>query len=145
MKNYYVSIIRRGELSYLRSELEAFGLIPLEGRLICLLKGRCLMQEELAECLDLDKGRIARTISMLEEKGLVCRNTNDQNRRQKLVSLTEKGIEICERICEVYQAWNDICYQGFTEEEKNLNHEFVKRISQNVQNYKKENGGRKNG
>ncbi len=145
MKNYYVSIIRRGELSYLRGELEQFGLIPLEGRLICLLKDRCSKQEELGECLNLDKGRIARTVAMLEEKGLVLRSTNDQNRRQKLVSLTEKGIEMYGRICEIYAEWNRICYQGFTEEEKELNHEFVKRISQNVQAYKKENGGRKNG
>ena len=70
MKNHYVSIIRRGELSYIRSELEQFGLSPLEGRLIGLLKDRCCSQEELGTCLDLDKGRIARAISMLEAKGL---------------------------------------------------------------------------
>ena len=145
MKNHYVSIIRRGELSYIRSELEQFGLSPLEGRLIGLLKDRCCSQEELGTCLDLDKGRIERAISMLEAKGLACRNTNDQNRRKKLVSLTEKGDGMYGKICEIYEAWNQICYQGFTEEEKRLNHEFIKRISQNVQDYKKENGGRKNG
>lgn len=82
---------------------------------------------------------------MLEEKGLVCRSTNDQNRRKKLVSLTEKGEETYGRICEIYQAWNDICYRGFSEDERNLNRAFIERISQNVLEFKKENGGRKNG
>lgn len=145
MKNYYVSIIRRCELAYIRGELEVYGLIPLEGRLIRQLKDRCCSQEELGEALDIDKGRIARTIYMLEEKGLVCRITNDKNRRQKLVSLTEKGNEIYGTICQIYEAWDDICYEGFTDGEREQNHEFIKRISRNVLDYKKENGGKKNG
>lgn len=59
MKNYYVSIIRRCELAYIRSELEEFGLSPLEGRLIRLLKDKFCSQEQLAEDLDIDKSRIA--------------------------------------------------------------------------------------
>lgn len=137
MKNYYVSIIRRGELTYIRGELEQFGLTPLEGRLIRLLKECCYSQDELGEVLDIDKGRIARTIFSLEEKGLISREVNEKNRRQKIVSLTEKGVEVYGAICDIYEAWDDICYKGFTEEERDLNHEFVKRISQNVVEYKK--------
>lgn len=145
MKNYYVSIIRRGEMSYIRSELEQFGLIPMEGRLIRLLKDHCFSQEELGESLDIDKGRIAKTVYMLEQKGIVSRNTNSNNRRQKLVSLTEEGERIYDAILDIYEAWDDICYRGFTEEERNMNHEFIKRISHNVVEYKKKIGGRKNG
>ena len=135
MKNYYVSIIRRCELAYIRSELEEFGLSPLEGRLIRLLKDKFCSQEQLAEDLDIDKSRIARTMFLLEEKGLVHRVVNEKNRRQKIVSLTENGLK-------VYDA---ICYRGFTEEERKINQEFVKRISQNVVGYKKENGGKNHG
>ena len=145
MKYNYVSIIRRCELSYIRSELEEFGLIPLEGRLIRLLKDNCCSQEELGETLDIDKSRIARTIFMLEEKGLIHRVINEKNRRQKLVSLTENGLEAYKTICEIYQAWDAICYKGFTDEEREMNTEFIKRISQNVVGYKKENVGKSNG
>ncbi len=31
MNNHFVSIIRRCELSYVRGEMEKYGLIPLEG------------------------------------------------------------------------------------------------------------------
>ena len=141
MKNYYVSIIRRCELAYIRSELEEFGLSPLEGRLIRLLKDKFCSQEELAEDLDIDKSRIARTMFLLEEKRLVHRVINEKNRRQKIVSLTENGLKVYETICDIYEAWDDICYRGFTDEERKMNQEFIKRISQNVLGYKKENGG----
>ena len=40
MNNHFVSIIRRCELSYVRAEMEKYGLIPLEGRLIRILKDK---------------------------------------------------------------------------------------------------------
>lgn len=145
MENYYVSIIRRCELSYIRCELEKYGLIPLEGRILRLLKDQCCSQDYLGEILDIDKGRIAKTIFSLEEKKLICRAVNEKNRRQKLVSLTEKGMSIYETLCVIYKKWDNICYTGFTQEERMLNTEFVKRISKNVVEYKKENGGKTNG
>ena len=91
MNNHFVSIIRRCELSYVRGEMEKYGLIPLEGRLIRILKDKSCSQDDLAEYLNLDKGRIAKNLASLEEKGLVCRRINEKDRRQKFVSLTEKG------------------------------------------------------
>lgn len=82
---------------------------------------------------------------LLEEKGLVHRVINEKNRRQKIVSLTENGLKVYETICDIYEAWDDICYRGFTDEERKMNQEFIKRISQNVVGYKKENGGKNNG
>ena len=40
MNNHFVSIIRRCELSYVRGEMEKYGVIPLEGRLIRILKDK---------------------------------------------------------------------------------------------------------
>ena len=94
MNNHFVSIIRRCELSYVRGEMEKYGLIPLEGRLIRILKDKSCSQDDLAEYLNLDKGRIAKNLASLEEKGLVCRRINEKDRRQKFVSLTEKGEEL---------------------------------------------------
>lgn len=145
MENYYVSIIRRCELYYIRGELENFGLMPLEGRLIRLLAGKNCSQECLGEILDIDKGRIAKTVSLLEEKNLICRNIDESNRRKKIVGLTKKGKEIYEEICRIYIRWDEICYRDFTEEEKVLNNDFVRRISENVIEHKKKSGGKLNG
>ena len=74
--NRYLGIYRRCELHYIREELEKYGMLSLEGRLLPLIKDKCMSQEELGYMMNLDKGRIARAVSLLEEKGLVCRQVN---------------------------------------------------------------------
>lgn len=113
MNNHFVSIIRRCELSYVRGEMEKYGLIPLEGRLIRILKDKSCSQDDLAEYLNLDKGRIAKNLASLEEKGLVCRRINEKDRRQKFVSLTEKGEEIYEHIRDIYKSWTKSATPAF--------------------------------
>ena len=76
--NRYLGIYRRCELYYIREELEKYGLLSLEGRLLPLIKDKCMSQEELGYMMNLDKGRIARAVSLLEEKGLVCRQVNEK-------------------------------------------------------------------
>lgn len=140
MNNHFVSIIRRCELSYVRGEMEKYGLIPLEGRLIRILKDKNCSQEEMAEYLNLDKGRIARNLASLEEKGLICRKVNENDRRQKFVSLTEKGEEIYKHIRDIYKSWDQICYAGFSEEEQQVHQDHIKRIAENAVTYRKRGG-----
>ena len=60
-------------------------------------------QEDIGAHFDLDKGRIARSLSELEEKGLVRRLINEKNKRQKFVSLTVRGIRFWKKYT-AYQA-----------------------------------------
>ena len=69
--NQYTGIYRRCELWFIRRELEQFGLQPLEGKIIMFLQDNQCTQEDIGAHFDLDKGRIARNLSELEEKGLV--------------------------------------------------------------------------
>ncbi len=143
--NRYVGIYRRCELYYIREELEKYGLLSLEGRLLSLMKDKCVSQEELGEMMNLDKGRIAKTVFLLEEKGLVRRHVNEKNRRQKLVSLSEAGADMLKNIEAIYKKWDTICYTGFTEEEKTLYQDFTKRMAENAAEYRRKNGGCFNG
>ena len=127
MNNHFVSIIRRCELSYVRAEMEKYGLIPLEGRLIRILKDKSCSQEEMAEYLNLDKG-------------FICRRVNENDRRQKFVSLTEKGEEIYEHIRDIYRSWDEICYTGFSQEEQQIHQDHIKRIAANAVAYRKKGG-----
>ena len=54
--NRYIGIYRRCELHYIREELEKYGLTSLEGRLIPLMRDKCVSQEELCCMMNLDKG-----------------------------------------------------------------------------------------
>lgn len=131
-------IIRRCERQYVRERLEEYGIQPLEGQLLRLLKEcQCTKQEDLCELIDVDKGRIARALSKLEEMGLVKRTVNSNSRREKIVELTDKGNQILEVIAEIYKDWGTICFEGFSEEEIEIYSGFLARIAENVKHHKR--------
>lgn len=134
--NPYIGIFRRCEMNYIRNAMEKYGLIPLEGKLLILLRDCCCTQEELGTRLSMDKGRIAKAVSLLEKKNLICRTVNTENRRQKLVSLTEEGRIMLKNIDTIYDTWDDICYEGFSEDEKDTHRDHIKRIAENAMRYR---------
>lgn len=75
-------------------------------------------------------------MARLEKLGLVVRSVSDQCRREKLVDLTPAGVEMAARIQAVMDVWNDISYQGFTPEERDLYDSFLTRITDNVKQFK---------
>ncbi|WP_417039408.1 MarR family winged helix-turn-helix transcriptional regulator [Clostridium porci] len=138
--NRYTGIYRRCELLYIRSELDKYRIQPLEGKMLFFLSKNCCTQEEIGQHFNIDKGRIARALSELEERELVCRKVNQQNKRQKLVSLTTEGEQIVSEIDAIFRRWDEICYDGFSEEERRLYQDFVKRIADNVIEYRHRQG-----
>ncbi len=130
--NQYSGIYRRCELLYIRHSLEQFSLQPLEGKILMFLRDNQCTQEEICSYFDLDKGRIAKSLSELEERGLACRRVNEKNKRQKFVELTEHGRHVVEEIDEIFKRWDDLCYTGFTDAEIRLHQDFVRRIAENV-------------
>lgn len=130
--NQNIGIYRRCELAFIRSNLKKYQLLPLEGKLLMRLQDNCFTQEELAEYFNLDKGRMARSLASLEERNLIKRGVNERDRRQKLVTLTREGEKLVQKLEEIFEQWDRICYQGFSEEEQRMHQEFVKRITENV-------------
>lgn len=143
--NQYTGIYRRCELLYIRGELEKYGLQPLEGKVLLFLQNNRCSQEDICAHFDMDKGRIARNLSELEEKGLVCRDVNEKNKRQKLVSLTDQGLLVLEEINKIFGNWDAICFFGFSQEERQMHLEFQKRIARNVMEYRHRQGDNTNG
>lgn len=139
--NQYTGIYRRCELLYIRLELEAYGLQSLEGKILMFLRGNCCTQEDICAHFDMDKGRIARNLSEMENKGFICRTVNEKNRRQKLVRLTQEGETMLAELDRVFQKWDSICFSGFTEEERKMHYDFVKRIAENAMSYRHKQGG----
>lgn len=75
-------------------------------------------QDRLSNQIVIDKGTTARAISQLETKGFVTRVINTENRRQNLVSATEKAHRVAD---ELFSALGDaakILVQGFSDEEQ---------------------------
>lgn len=75
--------------------LEGADLTPGEQDLLqAVRKQSDCTQEQLADKLGRDKGAVTRSVQNLERKGYLLRRTNPDNRRQKLLTVTERALEV---------------------------------------------------
>lgn len=87
-----IMMIARGQTTYLNHKLKDFGINSTQLHLLLEISSQNdLNQDKISSRCNIDKGAVARSIKKLEEKGLVLRKIDDDNRRQNKISLTEKG------------------------------------------------------
>ena len=87
-----IIMIARGQTTYLNHKLNDWGINSTQLHLLFEISHHDdLNQEKISTRCNINKGAAARSIRKLEEKGLVTRKIDDDNRRQNKVSLTEKG------------------------------------------------------
>ena len=89
-------------------------------------------QEALACQLQIDKGAVARTVAKLEEKGLVTRQVNPANRREKLVSPRPGAEGVLREMWELYQQLEAVAYRGLAPDEIDLTRRCLERIAANL-------------
>ncbi|PNV64057.1 hypothetical protein C0033_01705 [Clostridium sp. chh4-2] len=134
-----ISIIRRCEQNYLRCRMESYGLHPLDALTLHVLFSLDSCNQDCLCCeMNVDKGRIAKTVSALEEGGYLVRSVNLHNKREKLLHLTESGKEMVSVIQQIFDEWNDICFKDFSSEERDQYLSFIKRIACNAAESRKE-------
>lgn len=90
----------------------------------------CMNQEELSAFLSLDKGTIAKALVKLEGKRFVDREVNEENRREKIVTLTEYGKEEVGKIFEVSEKWKQDVLEGISEEDQEVFFRILFSVSQ---------------
>ncbi len=87
-----ISIISKGQKIFINRKLNEFGINSTQLYLLFELDHHNEMnQDKIASRCNINKGAAARSIRKREEKGLVTRKIDDDNRRQNKVSLTEEG------------------------------------------------------
>lgn len=131
---YVFARLHRSMVSLLKDDLEAIGIqrgqMPF---LIALLKAsEPVTQDAISTELVIDKAVTARVLEQLENQGLAFRKVNPDNRRQKLVSATDKARSLETRLKEILQAASDIFTQGFTEEELDTALSLMNRMIENA-------------
>ena len=75
---------------------------------------------------------MARVMERLEGRSLIRRLINPDNKREKLIEMTEQGKQMLEIINSFSKEWNDRCFDGFTEQEKNEFQGYLERIARNA-------------
>jgi DNA-binding MarR family transcriptional regulator len=89
-------------------------------------------QDELSAALVIDKAATARALDQLERHGFVSRVVNPENRRQKLVTATDKARRIQSRFYGTLQAASDVFTRHFSDEDLSAVLELMNRMISNA-------------
>lgn len=106
-----ITMIARGHTIYLNHHLEDMGINASQLHLLFEISHqKNINQEKIASRCNINKGAVARSIKKLEEKELVIREIDDENRRQNKVSITPKGNEILKESVKLLKNWEEVVF-----------------------------------
>ena len=101
-------MIGKGYSVYVNRNLEEFGINTTQLHLLFEIAHESnINQEMIATRCNINKGAVARSIRKLEERGLVKREIDENNRRQNRLSLTKDSEDILIKACGVLRDWED--------------------------------------
>ena len=106
--------------NYLQKKIKAKGIQISAGQsgvLFLLEKTNSLKMSELSRLLKIDNSAITRVVDRLEKNGLVTREPNPDDRRQYLISITEKGKRDIGVVGRIANEANAAIQEGFSDEE----------------------------
>jgi DNA-binding MarR family transcriptional regulator len=101
---------------YVRRELRRTEIVGSEHSVMMYLSlDDGASQDTISRHLVLDKGTIAKALARLEQKGLVRRTANPRNRRENIVSLTDRGLEEVRGVHAVAEDWEASILDGLSD------------------------------
>lgn len=90
-----------------------------------------ISQIEIANNTGKDRASISRIIKNLQQKGLLTKIHNEENKRANKVYLSPEGLDLSDRMVSVYNEVYHNQFLGIHEREMNLLKEILVRINQN--------------
>ena len=97
--------------------------------LAVLGEGRCEAQTTVAEVLGLDPSRLVALLDSLEERGLVARQRDTQDRRRHVVSITPAGRRQLQRLRAVAKELEDELLAPLTPQDRVAFHELLVQLT----------------
>lgn len=76
-------------------------------------------QSDIAKACLMDRSGVSRAFKEFEQKGLIIREIDENNKRAYTITLTKKGIETAEFIIEKEKEWDEMIFKelGYSREE----------------------------
>lgn len=103
-----ISAISRAHLAYLFSGIEKLGITGGQYYFLnALIREDGIIQEELASNVHMNESTITRALKKLEDAGMVHREVDENNRRRKIITVTEKGRDAVNKIRKLDEEWDD--------------------------------------
>ena len=123
MADRLLFLLSRAEFSlkkYLKGKFREknISITPGQMGILFLLKSRDAMtMSDLGAALYIDNSTITRLVDRLESRDLVRRVMNPEDRRQYLLSITDKGTDVIHSAKDIVRSTNDLIMKGFSKEE----------------------------
>ena len=132
-----LSVILRYCRNFFEKRLREFDLTFGEQVIIMFLsRNEEVNQDAISKRYMIDKGMVAKTLNKLETKGFILREQNPDNKRENIISLTQKGADILNNIKNIIDEWNEILYEEMSEDEiacmKKLTNKMVENITNHI-------------
>ncbi len=133
---FHIGVIHRGTCKYFEKNLGALGLHRGMVHVLSIMN-ECqpVSQQFLSEKLSVDKANMTRILVKLEESGFVERTVDQEDRRSKLISLTDKGRDMFLPVEEIRKGWTEILSAGMTREERKTYLSLLLRSVENMNEY----------
>lgn len=93
-----------------------------------------MLMGELAKKINRDKSTTTVLVRKLQKAGLIQISSDKNDRRNKIISLTEKGNEYNQLTASISHELIETFYKDFSEDEKKLFFSFLQRIEKNFLN-----------
>lgn len=127
-----LSIIVRHMRVFAERSLKQYDIgFPEQAVIMYLISHGKSNQRHIAENFGIDQGAITKTITKLETKGLITRNINPKNRREKIISLTPQAKTLQEELGKTYQQWSTAIFKNISPEQRNSFEETINKMANN--------------
>jgi MarR family transcriptional regulator, transcriptional regulator for hemolysin len=133
-----LSIIVRGGQVYSTRKLADYGINAAEEYILMFLLGHSnTNQDAIAKFFMLDKGSVARSLQKLEGKGFISRKINNENQREKVITLTKKAFDLKDVLTGLLVDWRKELYDGLSEDEVSKFEKTLEKLAGNIETYYK--------
>lgn len=131
-----MSIIVRSCRTFTERKLKEFDLTFGEQIILMFISAQeNVNQDTISKTFMIDKGMVAKTLNKLELKGFIARKQNPDNKRENIISLTQKGTEILINMKAVLKEWNEILHEGMSQEDIATITRLTGKMAENVTKY----------
>jgi MarR family transcriptional repressor of mepA len=121
----------------LNSQLTIEGVPVLAEQLPILMvvyfQEKALTQQEIANVLQKDKAGIQRSIQTLNKDGFLRIESDIEDKRKNLISLTASGKFVCEKVQTMAMTFHNQIMEQFTSEEKSIFNSLLDRIARAIE------------
>lgn len=91
-----------------------------------------IIQEKLVDMLKIDRATASRAIKNLEKNELITKQQDNNNKKNKLLFPTKKGLELYPLIIRENEYSNSVALKEFSESEINILSEALDKVKDNI-------------